>query len=111
SGSVWYRHFLRFVGVDPASIEWWIGDIDAAWSSAAMNQALPAGVEAPPEGRSLSDMLVAGELEAIYSPPRPAAYHPRDGALARLFPDFRQVEQDYYPRTAAFPTHNLKSLR
>jgi 4,5-dihydroxyphthalate decarboxylase len=30
-------------------------------------------VKAPPAGRSLSDMLVAGELEAIYSPPRPAA--------------------------------------
>jgi 4,5-dihydroxyphthalate decarboxylase len=111
SGSIWYRHFLRFVGVDPASIAWWIGDIDAAWSSAPLNQALPAGVKAPPEGRSLSDMLVAGELEAIYSPPRPAAYHPRDGALVRLFPDFRQVEQDYFRRTGAFPPQHLIVLR
>jgi 4,5-dihydroxyphthalate decarboxylase len=111
SGSIWYRHFLRFVGVDPASIEWWIGDIDTAWSSASMNQTLPPGVKAPPPGRSLSDMLIAGELEAIYSPPRPAAYHPRDGALARLFPDFRQVEQDYYRRTGAFPPQHLMVLR
>ena len=28
SGSIWYRHFLRFVGLDPATIQWWIGDID-----------------------------------------------------------------------------------
>src|SRR5262245_13012218 len=28
SGSIWYRHFLRFVGLDPAAVEWWIGDID-----------------------------------------------------------------------------------
>jgi len=111
SGSIWYRHFLRFVGVDPASVEWWIGDIDAAWSSASMNQTLPPGVKAPPPGRSLSDMLVNGELEAIYSPPRPAAYHPRDGALARLFPDFRQVEQDYFRRTGAFPPQHLIVLR
>jgi 4,5-dihydroxyphthalate decarboxylase len=111
SGSIWYRHFLRFVGVDPASIEWWIGDVDAAWSSAPTNQALPPGVKAPPPGRSLSDMLVAGELDAIYSPPRPAAYHPRDGALARLFPDFRQVEQDYFRRTGAFPPQHLIVLR
>jgi len=111
SGSIWYRHFLRFVGVDPARLEWWIGDIDAAWSSAPTNQALAPGVKAPPPGRSLSDMLVAGELEAIYSPPRPAAYHPRDGALARLFPDFRQVEQDYFRRTGAFPPQHLIVLR
>jgi len=111
SGSIWYRHFLRFVGVDPASVEWWIGDIDAAWSSASMNQTLPPGVKTPPPGRSLSDMLVNGELEAIYSPPRPAAYHPRDGALARLFPDFRQVEQDYFRRTGAFPPQHLIVLR
>ena len=41
---------------------------------------LPPGVSSPPPGRSLSDMLIAGELEAIYSPPRPQAYHPETGA-------------------------------
>jgi 4,5-dihydroxyphthalate decarboxylase len=30
SGSIWYRHFLRFVGLDPAALEWWIGDIGRA---------------------------------------------------------------------------------
>jgi len=95
SGSIWYRHFLRFVGLDPAAIEWWIGDIDTPWS-APMDQTLPAGVHAPAQGRSLSDMLMAGELEAVYSPPRPEAYHPSTGAVARLFPDFRAVEQEYF---------------
>ena len=46
SGSIWYRHFLRFVGLDPAAIEWWIGDIDTPWS-APMDQQLPPGVHAP----------------------------------------------------------------
>src|SRR4029078_4177655 len=63
SGSIWYRHFLRFVGVDPASIEWWIGDVDAAWSSAPLNQTLPPGVKGPPSRRPLSHMLRAGEAE------------------------------------------------
>ena len=71
SGSIWYRHFLRFLGVDPASIQWWIGDVDSAWSSASLNQTLPPGVKTPAPGRSLSDMLIAGELDAIYSPPPP----------------------------------------
>ncbi len=110
SGSIWYRHFLRFVGVDPATIEWWIGDIDTPWS-APMDQSLPPGVKAPAAGRSLSDMLLADELDAIYSPPRPAAYHPAHGRLARLFPDFRSVEQDYFRRTRAFPPQHLMIVR
>jgi len=110
SGSIWYRHFLRFVGLDPAAIRWWIGDIDTPWS-APMDQGLPPGVNAPPKGRSLSDMLIAGELDAIYSPPRPEAYHPRTGPIVRLFPDFRLVEQEYFLKTGAFPPQHLIVLR
>ena len=56
-------------------------------------------------------MLLADELEAVYSPPRPQAYHPRTGAIARLFPDFRLVEQDYFRQTGAFPPQHLMVLR
>jgi 4,5-dihydroxyphthalate decarboxylase len=110
SGSIWYRHFLRFLGLDPAAIEWWIGDIDTPWS-APMDVTLPPGVKAPAAGRSLSDMLVAGELDAIYSPPRPRAYHPTEGRIARLFPDFRDVEAEYFRATGAFPPQHLIVLR
>ena len=110
SGSIWYRHFLRFVGLDPAAIQWWIGDIDTPWS-APMDQTLPPGVNAPPRGKSLSDMLVAGELDAIYSPPRPQAYHPQTGPIARLFPDFPRIEQAYFRQTGAYPPQHLIVLR
>ena len=56
-------------------------------------------------------MLIAGELEAIYSPPRPQAYHPDSGPIARLFPDFRPVEQEYFRKTGAFPPQHLIVLR
>jgi 4,5-dihydroxyphthalate decarboxylase len=110
SGSIWYRHFLRFVGLDPAALQWWIGDIDTPWS-APMDQKLPLGVHAPDKGRSLSDMLIAGELEAIYSPPRPQAYHPKAGPIVRLFPEFRYIEQEYFLKTGAFPPQHLIVLR
>jgi 4,5-dihydroxyphthalate decarboxylase len=110
SGSIWYRHFLRFIGLEPSTIQWWIGDIDTPWS-APMDQTLPPGVNAPAKGRSLSDMLIAGALDAIYSPPRPEAYHPRTGPIVRLFPDFRLVEQEYFLKTGAFPPQHLIVLR
>jgi len=110
SGSIWYRHFLRFVGLDPDAIQWWIGDIDTPWS-APVNQTLPPGVNALAKGRSLSDMLIAGELEAIYSPPRPQAYHPKTGPIVRLFPDFRHIEYEYFLKTGAFPPQHLIIIR
>jgi 4,5-dihydroxyphthalate decarboxylase len=111
SGSIWYRHFLRFVGLDPTTIQWWIGDVDTAWSTGPTSQTLPPGVNVPAPGRSLSDMLIAAELDAIYSPPRPQAYHPRTGPIARLFPDFRTIEQEYFRKTGAFPPQHLIVLR
>jgi len=56
-------------------------------------------------------MLIAGELEAIYSPPRPQAYHPKTGPIVRLFPEFRAIEQDYFLKTGAFPPQHLIVLR
>jgi 4,5-dihydroxyphthalate decarboxylase len=76
-----------------------------------VSQTLPPGVNAPAKGRSLSDMLIAGELEAIYSPPRPQAYHPKTGPIVRLFPDFRHIEYEYFLKTGAFPPQHLIIIR
>ncbi len=110
SGSVWYRHFLRWIGVDLDRLQWWIGDIDAPRASSVATS-LPPGVNQPPAGRSLSEMLIAGELDAIYSPPRPMHYHPTSGPIVRLFPEFRSVEQRYFRETGAFPPQHLIVLR
>jgi 4,5-dihydroxyphthalate decarboxylase len=110
SGSIWYRHFLRFSGVPPESLEWWIGDIDAPRTT-THRYTLPTGVRRPPEGRSLSEMLIAGELDAIYSPPRPQRYDPVNGPIVRLFSDIRAVERDYFRRTGCFPPQHLMILR
>ena len=110
SGSIWYRHFLRFIDVPPASLEWWIGDIDTPRAPTHLYD-LPEGVHRPPAGRSLSDMLIAGELDAIYSPPRPRRYDPVEGPIVRLFPDIRAIERDYFRRTGCFPPQHLVILR
>ncbi len=62
---------------------------------------LPAGTEfavAPGEG-TLAARLLKGEFDAIIVPDFPA----EDG-VRRLFADSKTVEQDYFRRTAIFPT-------
>ena len=110
SGSIWYRHFLNFVGVRWDRVEWWIGDVEGGWRARHPGE-LPGGVHAVPERRYLSEMLIKGDLEAVYSPPRPRDYHPQNGPIVRLFPDFRRVEQDYFRRTGMFPPQHLIVLR
>ena len=110
SGSIWYRHFLRFIGVPPDRLEWWIGDIDTPRAQTHV-YALPEGVHRPAAGRSLAEMLIDGELDAIYSPARPQRYDPSNGPIVRLFPDIRTIERDYFRQTGCFPPQHLVILR
>lgn len=108
SGSIWYRHFLTFVGVLPAELHWTIGEVDGARIT-SHNYSLPEGVKLA--SRPLSELLLAGELEAIYSPPRPLRYHPIDGPIVRLFPDIRLIEREYFRATRIFPPQHLVVLK
>ena len=110
SGSIWYRHFLHFIGVDPASVQWWIGEVDEPRIT-SHTYTLPDGVHGTPAGQALSEMLIAGELDALLSPPRPRKYHPANGPITRLFPDFRAIERDYFAKTGMFPPQHLIVLR
>src|SRR5579863_1484486 len=110
SGSIWYRHFLRFIGVVPEELQWCIGPVDEPNITSHV-YTLPDGVTSAPAGRALSEMLIAGELDAIYSPPRPRRYHPVDGPIVRLFSDIRTVEPAYFRATQMFPPQHLIVLR
>lgn len=110
SGSIWYRHFLRFIDVAPEELQWCIGPVDEPNITSHV-YTLPNGVRAAPPERALSEMLIAGELDAIYSPPRPRRYHPVDGPIVRLFSDIRAIEREYFRATSMFPPQHLVVLR
>ena len=110
SGSIWYRHFLRWAGLDPLALRWCIGEIDGAYAP-RMDANLPAGISRPKPGHTLSTMLVDGELDAIYSPSRPLRYDPVNGPIVRLLPDYRPVELAYFKATGVLPPQHLLVLR
>lgn len=110
SGSIWYRHFLSWAGVEADTIQWCIGDIDTPWGMQS-SPVLPPGGTAPPPGRSLSQMLIDGELDAVYSPPVPKDHHPARGPIVRLYRDPRAVEIAYFKATGVFPPQHLIVLR
>ena len=110
SGSIWYRHLLRFLGVDPASLTWWIGTIDSPdWG--VPEAGLPAHVHAAAPGQKLAEMLIAGEIDVLFSPPRPMRFDAAKGPIVRLFPDFRAVEMEYAREYRVWPPQHLVVLR
>jgi 4,5-dihydroxyphthalate decarboxylase len=110
SGAIWYRHFLRYVGVQPNDVQWWIGSVDEPGITSHV-YTLPDGVHTAPDGKPLSEMLLDGELDALFSPPRPRRYHPANEPIVRLFPDIRTIEKAYFHATGMFPPQHLVVVR
>jgi 4,5-dihydroxyphthalate decarboxylase len=100
-------------GVDLSGITWVEGQINAAdrhGNPSTMPLVRPARIEKNTSGKSLSDLLEAGEIQAIIGTGMPKALG-RNPDIVRLFPNFREVEKDYYRRTRIFPVMHLVVIR
>jgi len=110
SGNVWTRAILRERGVPIERITWMVGPVNPGDRSVGA-AGLPHGVTAAPSGRSLTELLVAGEIDAIMSPWPPAEFYTARSRIRRLYSDFRAAERAYYLRTKLYPAHHLLVLR
>lgn len=65
-----------------------------------------------PEGRTLSDLLDRGEIDALFSANVPQCVLDGSPNVARLFPEFESLERDYHRRTGIFPImHTIVARR
>jgi hypothetical protein len=67
-------------------------------------------IEINRSGDSLSKLLADGEIDAVISS-RPVEAIGSNPDIARLFPNYREVEKDYYRRTRIFPIMHLIVIR
>jgi 4,5-dihydroxyphthalate decarboxylase len=111
TAAVWIRgHLAHQYGVDLATIRWVEGATNEAGrhgDPSAPALLKPARIEHDEKGRSLRDLLVSGEIDAVASSQRPLP-HPD---IAPLFPDSRAVERAYYRATRIFPIMHLIVIR
>jgi 4,5-dihydroxyphthalate decarboxylase len=110
SGSVWYRHLLRHLGQDPAKMTWIVGGVDSP-AKASSVAPFPAHVLDAAAGRSIVDLLLSGEVDAVFAPIPPKKYHPLDGPVVRLVPDFRSLEKRYFEETRCYPPQHVIVVR
>jgi 4,5-dihydroxyphthalate decarboxylase len=60
--------------------------------------------------KSLSTMLADGDLPAMISPSIPKPFTMGDKRIARLFPDYKQIEIDYFRTTGIFPIMHVTTI-
>ena len=114
----WIRGILEDeYGVKPTDIEWVTSrkdsSADVAGKASAQESMVPDGISMTqgPVGMDESELLVAGEVDALFHAAVPRAFvegHPR---VARLFTDSRAAEQDYYRKTGIFPIMHAVAVR
>lgn len=88
------------------------GGLEEPGREEKINLDLPSNIKLQPipAGRTLSQMLEAGEIDALVSPRSPSSFKP-GGKVRRLFEDYATVERDYYQRTKIFPIMHVVAIR
>jgi 4,5-dihydroxyphthalate decarboxylase len=64
-----------------------------------------------PEDRSLEDMLVEGEIDALLSPDLIRPLTSGDSRVGRLFPNYKEEEIAFYRRTGIFPIMHVVAIK
>ena len=99
-------------GVDLASIHWHQAGVNEPGRREKVTLELPPGFRlSVVADRSLSEMLLAGDLDAVLSARPPAPILAADPRVRRLFADYRDVELAYARKTGIFPIMHVVALR
>jgi 4,5-dihydroxyphthalate decarboxylase len=111
---VWIRGILdEHHGVPVDSMTYVTGGQESPGriEKAALNLPPTVTVERAPAGRTLSSMLVSGEIDALCTPRTPVPFLARDPRVGRLFTDVIGVERDYFAQTGIFPIMHVVVIR
>jgi 4,5-dihydroxyphthalate decarboxylase len=114
TAAVFIRGMLKDeYGVDLSGAHWVQGATNSPeshGSPAAPPTLKPVSIEPNRSGRSLSELLERGDIQAIIGSGLPDALRSNPNVV-RLFPDHHAVEMESYRRTRVFPIMHLVALR
>jgi 4,5-dihydroxyphthalate decarboxylase len=113
TANVWARAILEDDhGVKPSDIQWIRGGLEEAGRPEKIPITLPKDVrlENAPDGRTLSSMLEAGEIDGFIGPRVPPGFG-RNPNIGWLFVDPVAAAKDYFKRTGIFPIMHLVGVR
>jgi 4,5-dihydroxyphthalate decarboxylase len=114
TANVWIRGILNDeYGVSPSAYTTFAGGLEDAGRIEKAALSLPPAirVEQIPPDKTLSAMLEAGEIDALFSPRPPSCFVRGSTRVRRLFEDTYAAEREYYQRTKIFPIMHVVAIR
>jgi 4,5-dihydroxyphthalate decarboxylase len=113
SGNTWTRAVVRRAGVAQSDVEWFVGPLmsDHPVGERIGPRGAPANVARTPGDRSLVELLLAGELDAVMTPFMPPGFHEPGSPLRHLIPDYRAAEAAYFAEVGYVPGIHLITVR
>lgn len=114
TANVWIRGILNDEhGVKPSSFLTLTGGLEEPGRIEKAGLSLPPNVQIEAIGptKTLSEMLVSGEIDALFTPRAPSSFMRGNANVRRLFEDTGAAEREYYERTKIFPIMHLVAIR
>ena len=114
TAGVFIKGFMQHeYGVAPREMDYFMGGQDTPAPAPLIPLDLPSDIhlEFIAADKTLEGMLDAGELDALFATYIPNMFLNGSPQIARLFPNFKEVEQDYYQRTGIFPIMHAVVIR
>ncbi len=112
SGNTWTRVVLGQAGVDIWKIDWVIAPIegapDASHGRAPANA--PANVRSGPDGKSMVDLILSGDLDVMVAAFMPSGFFSPDSPIVPMM-DYTSAEKSYYREHGYIPAHHLIKIR
>jgi 4,5-dihydroxyphthalate decarboxylase len=114
TAAVWIRGMLKDdYGIRTQDIEWFVGGQEEPGRKERVALRLPPEIKvssiAP--DKTLNGMLESGEIHALISARAPSSFVKGSPKIRRLFPNYKEVEVDYYKRTKIFPIMHVLVIR
>jgi 4,5-dihydroxyphthalate decarboxylase len=111
---VWIRGILSDdYGVKVTDVQHLSGGEEEPGRDEKLKIHLPPEIRLRPIGpqQTLSRMLADGELDALVTARAPSTFTKEPANVKRLFPDYVEVEKEYYRRTKLFPIMHTIVIR
>lgn len=111
---VWARALLEDeYGIKPSDVTWVRGGIDTPGRPEKIKLELPENVrlESAPEGKTITELLDEGEIDAFIAPRPPGVQALRNPNVGWLFDDPTAVAKDFYRRKRVFPIMHVVGIR
>ena len=113
SAAVYMRGWMHNeMGVSLQDVHWIQAGANAAGREEKVELNLPEGVQLTRiKDKSLSELLSSGEIDCAIIARPPTCFLEGHPDIIRLFPNFLEMEEEYYDRTKVYPIMHIIAMR